>query len=74
MMLGTADHLPALPGSAAHHARAQDLRIPARAAALWYRHGRDPEQLALCIAPVGAPTLIVHGTADDVVRTRHCDR
>jgi pimeloyl-ACP methyl ester carboxylesterase len=71
MMLGTADHLPALPGfGEAYHARAHEIfQIRGTRAALlrYLRHGRDPEQLALSYRSVGAPTLIVHGTADDVV-------
>jgi pimeloyl-ACP methyl ester carboxylesterase len=71
MLLGTADHLPRLPGFGdTYHARAHEIfRIRGTRVALlrYLRHGRDPEELADAQRCVTAPTLIVAGTADDVI-------
>jgi len=70
-MLGALDHLPHLPGfSAAYHARAHEIfrRRGTRDALLRYqRHGRDIPRLEAAYRQIRAPTLVVHGTADDTV-------
>jgi pimeloyl-ACP methyl ester carboxylesterase len=71
MMLGTADHLPQLPGfSDAYHARAQAVfrRQGTRRTLLRYlRHGRDTPRLDASFGKIRAPTLVVYGVADDIV-------
>jgi pimeloyl-ACP methyl ester carboxylesterase len=71
MMLGTADHLPQLPGfSDAYHARARAVfrRDGTRGALLRYlRHGRDTARLQASYRRIQAPTLVVYGIADDIV-------
>jgi pimeloyl-ACP methyl ester carboxylesterase len=71
VMLGSADHLPELPGfDAAYHARAHEIfrRHGTREALLVYlRHGRDVARLGAAYRRIGAPTLVVGGTADDVL-------
>lgn len=71
VMLGTADHLPELPGlSDASRARARAVfrRAGTRRALLRHlRHGRDTDRLFTSYRKVRAPTLVVYGTADDVV-------
>ena len=71
MMLGTTDHLPATPGfSDAYVARARAIfrRRGTRQALLAYvRHGRDTPRLVAAYRGIVAPTLVVAGTADDVV-------
>jgi len=71
LLLGRADHLPELPGfDAAYHARAHEIfRIRGTRAALldYLRHGRDTPRLVAAYQRIEAPTLIVTGTADDIV-------
>lgn len=71
MMLGTSDHLPALPGfSDGYHARAHAafLRRGTRDALLTYlRHGRDLPRLVAAYRTIEAPTLVVAGMVDDTV-------
>jgi pimeloyl-ACP methyl ester carboxylesterase len=71
IMLGTADHLPQLPGySDAYHARAHAVfrRAGTRRALLRYlRHGRDTPRLLASYGKIRAPTLVVYGVADDLV-------
>lgn len=71
LMLGTADHLPRLPGfDEAYHARADEIfRIRGTRAALlrYQRHGRDTPRLAAAYRRIETPTLVVHGTADEIV-------
>ena len=71
LVLGTADRLPTLPGfDAVWDARAAAAfrRRGTRSALLAYvRHGRDTPRLASAYRRIRAPTLVVHGTADDVV-------
>jgi pimeloyl-ACP methyl ester carboxylesterase len=70
-MLASKDHLPDLPGfSAAYVARAREIyrRAGTRQALLTYlRHGRDTGRLITAYREIHAPTLVVHGTNDDVV-------
>jgi pimeloyl-ACP methyl ester carboxylesterase len=71
VLLGTTDHLPELPGfDAAYHARAHEIfRIRGTRGALltYLRHGGDPARLVAAYQHIEAPTLVVAGTADDVV-------
>ena len=71
MMLGTTDHLPTLPGfSDAYHARARlafRRRRTRQALLTSLRHGRDNPRLAAAYRTIEAPTLVVAGTADDIV-------
>ncbi|HXJ33152.1 MAG TPA: alpha/beta hydrolase [Candidatus Eisenbacteria bacterium] len=71
LMLGTADHLPQLPGfDDPYHARAHEIfRIHGtrRALLTYLRHGRDTPRLVAAYRQIVAPTLIVSGTADDVI-------
>ena len=70
-MLASKDHLPDLPGfseSYAARARAIYRRAGTRQALLTYlRHGRDTGRLLTAYREIHAPTLVVHGTNDDVV-------
>jgi pimeloyl-ACP methyl ester carboxylesterase len=71
ILLATVDHLPSLPGfSDAYHDRARAVfrRAGTRRALLRYlRGGRDDARLFATYKHVVAPTLVVYGTADDVV-------
>lgn len=70
-MLASTDHLPSLSGfSDAYVARAREIyrRAGTRRALLTYlRHGRDTGRLLTAYRDIRAPTLVVHGTDDDVV-------
>jgi len=70
-MLGAIDHLPTLPGfSDAYHARARTIfrrRGTRRVLLAYLRHGRDTPRLIAAYRGITAPTLVVAGTADDVV-------
>lgn len=71
LLFGTADHLPRLPGfSDPYHARAHEIfRIRGTRAALLrhLRRGRDTPRLAAAYRRITVPTLVVAGTADDIV-------
>jgi len=71
MMLGTADHLPQLPGfDDAYHARAHAVfqRAGTRRALLRHlRHGGDTPRLQASYKKIAAPTLVIYGVADDIV-------
>jgi pimeloyl-ACP methyl ester carboxylesterase len=71
LMLGTRDRLPdgdGFPPDSVERAREIFRRAGTRRALLTYvRHGRDTERLAKAYRDIAAPTLVVAGTADDVV-------
>ena len=71
MMLGTTDHLPNLPGfSETYQSRARRifrLRGTREALLTYVRHGRDSPRLVAAYRTIEAPTLVVAGTADDIV-------
>ena len=71
ILLGTADHLPRLPGfDDGYHARAHEIfrrRGTRRALLRFLRHGRDTSRLVAAYRDVRAQTLVVTGTADDIV-------
>jgi pimeloyl-ACP methyl ester carboxylesterase len=71
VLLGTTDHLPRLPGfDDGYHARAHEIfrrRGTRRALLRFLRHGRDTPRLVSAYRDVRAPTLVVSGTADDIV-------